>query len=66
MSTESITVSVDDLVEKVNELQEAGVSFVKLTIVGDSYDSELSMEAYDSDDYPINFGEIPAHNDQEN
>lgn len=60
MSAANITVSVDDLLDKAEELKEEGINFVKLTIVGDYYDSELSFEAYGEDGDSIKFGDIPA------
>lgn len=60
MNADSITVSVEDLLAKAEELKEEGISTVKLTIVGDSYDSELAFETSNEDGYTINLGDIPG------
>lgn len=65
MNADSITVSVEDLLAKAEELKEEGISVVKLTIVGDSYDSELAFEASNEDGYTINLGDIPGLEYQE-
>lgn len=65
MGADSITVSLDDLISKVEELKADDVNYVRLSIVGDSYDSELSFEAYTDDGYPVKFGNIPASEYQE-
>ena len=60
MNADSITVSVDDLLAKAEELRDEGISVVKLTITGDSYDSELVFEALNEDGYNMNLGNIPS------
>ena len=62
MSTSEITVSVDDLLAKAEELREEGINYVKLSISGDPYDGELEFEALTDDGCNIQFGDIPAVN----
>ena len=62
MNADNITVSVDDLLAKAEELKDEGINFVKLTISGDYYDSDLEFEAYTEDGCSLKFGDIPASN----
>lgn len=62
MNTNYITVSVDDLLSKAEELKEEGITYVKLTISGDYYDGDLEFEAYMEDGCSLQFGDIPASN----
>lgn len=60
MATFDITVSVEDLLAKAQELDDEGISFVRLTISGGCFDSELILDAYIDDGDIAKFGSIPS------
>ena len=57
--TNSITVDIDDILDKLYAIKEDDFSTVKLELVGDEYSQELSISAISFDsESPIGYGTV--------
>lgn len=62
---DSIRVSVDDLLSKLQSMYDDGYATVELTLNRDGYESEIEVKAvsFDSED-PIDYGIVPEIDDE--
>lgn len=62
---DSIRVSVDDLLSKLQSMYDDGYATVELTLNSDGYESEIEVKAvsFDSED-PIDYGIVPEIDDE--